>query len=97
MIAFYNRDGNQDADARKIGDALRVARTAISDTVTVSTVLLLTNHRIGDGLPLIFETMIFGGDHDQELRRYSTEEEAMRGHLDVLDRLRAGLHPWGEE
>lgn len=56
-----------------------VAQSSVGD-VKVSTVWLGLNHRFGDGPPLIFETMIFGGDLDQEQWRYSTEEEAMDGH-----------------
>lgn len=71
----------------------RVGNTVVGD-YTVSTVWLGLDHRHGPGDPLIFETMVFGGQFDQELTRYSTEEEAMRGHLDVLDRLREGRPPF---
>lgn len=54
-----------------------------NDTVEVSTVFLGFDHRISNGSPLIFETMIFGLD-DGELKdyqyRYSTWEEAQAGH-----------------
>lgn len=48
--------------------------------VMISTVWLGLDHQFGHGPPLIFETMIFGGDHDEEQWRYSTEAEAMDGH-----------------
>lgn len=48
--------------------------------VSVSTVWLGLDHQYGDGPPLIFETMIFGGEHDQYQERYSTKEEAIAGH-----------------
>ena len=47
---------------------------------SVSTVWLGLNHEYGDGPPLIFETMIFGGPHDEAQWRHSTEEEARAGH-----------------
>ena len=47
-----------------------------------------------DASRYIFETMVFGGEHDQQLRRYCTEESAMRGHLETVDRLRAGRSPF---
>lgn len=47
--------------------------------VRVSTVFLGLNHGFGDA-PLWFETMIFGGAHDQFQERYSTWEEAESGH-----------------
>jgi len=50
------------------------------DDITVSTVLLGLDHFWGEGPPLIFETMIFGGDHDNDQWRYSTREEAEEGH-----------------
>ena len=59
----------------------------------VSTVFLGLDHRFGDeGPPILFETMVFGGVLDGEMRRYSTWEEAAHGHIAVLDfaRKRAG-------
>jgi len=58
----------------------RVARTEIADDVHVSTVWLGLNHQWGDGPPLIYETMIFGGPHDSEMWRYPSWEAALAGH-----------------
>jgi hypothetical protein len=63
------------------------------DGVRVSTVYLGLDHSFGVGPPLIFETMIFGGPHDQWTNRYSTEEEARRFHADVVEALREGREP----
>lgn len=54
--------------------------------ITVSTVFLVVNHEfIGDGPPILFETMVFGGDHDEFQLRYHTWEMAEFGHtLTVL-------------
>lgn len=71
----------------------RVGNTVVGEC-TVSTVWLGLDHQYGPGAPLIFETMVFGGKWDNEMARYSTEEQAMRGHLDVLDRLRADKPPF---
>jgi len=71
----------QDSDRR------RVARTEIGD-VLVSTVFLGIDHRWGDGPPLIFETMVFGGELDQEMDRYSTWEEAIKGHETMVKRVK---------
>lgn len=49
--------------------------------VLVSTVFLGLDHSFGDGPPLLFETMIFGGKHDQYQERYSTRTEALMGHM----------------
>jgi hypothetical protein len=51
------------------------------DGVRVSTVFLGHDHRFGgDGPPILFETMIFGGPNDQDQDWYSTWEEAEAGH-----------------
>lgn len=60
-------------------DYKRVAKTEIGD-IQISTVWLGLDHQYGDGPPLIFETMQFGGNDDQECERYSTIEEAKAGH-----------------
>lgn len=44
--------------------------------VEVSTVFLGLNHAFFDGPPMLFETMIFGGPHDQECERCTTWEQA---------------------
>jgi hypothetical protein len=57
-----------------------IGYTEFADGVYVSTVFLGMNHQYGDGPPLLFETMVFGGEFDQEQERYSTYEEAEAGH-----------------
>jgi hypothetical protein len=53
--------------------------------VTVSTVWMAIDHNwSGEGPPLIFESMVFGGALDQECYRYSTREEAAAGHSRLL-------------
>lgn len=52
--------------------------------VMVSTVFLGIDHSFGQGPPLLFETMIFGGKHDQYMDRYSTYKEAERGHKKAI-------------
>lgn len=49
--------------------------------VTVSTVFLGLDRRfVGGGPPLLFETMVFGGERDGAQWRYSTWDEAVAGH-----------------
>lgn len=58
----------------------------------VSTVFLGVDHNYSeDGPPLIFETLVFGGDLDEEMDRYSTWEEAEAGHKAMVERVR-NLH-----
>lgn len=108
MTDTYDRDGKPVPedwwDTKKHGDiymrarpyslARRVARTQITDDIEVSTCHLGIDHSYNSGPPLIFETMIFGGQYTQELQRYSSEEAAMRGHLAAVDALREGNVPF---
>jgi hypothetical protein len=57
----------------------------------VSTVFTGLDHQWRDGDPLLFETMIFGGPLDQEQDRYSTWEQAERGHADAVTRARKAI------
>lgn len=89
MTGYYDRQGNLiSGDMWPSHEDRRVARTKIDDDVSVSTVHLVLDHGFGDGPPLIFETMVFGGDHDQDCWRYSTEEQAQAGHDAVVAWLR---------
>lgn len=81
---FYDRDGlplDLMVWARKFED-WEYKRVAFdeADGVEVSTVWLGLDHNWGDGRPLIFETMVFGGPHNEEQWQYSTEAEALAGH-----------------
>lgn len=58
----------------------RVDQT-IKDGVRISTVFLGIDHGFGFGVaPLLFETMIFGGEHDMDQWRYASWEAAVEGH-----------------
>jgi hypothetical protein len=57
-----------------------VALTEITPEVRVSTVFLGLDHSFGGPVPLVFETMIFGGEHDEDQWRYTTWAEAVAGH-----------------
>lgn len=64
-----------------------VAQDRIGE-VRVSTVFLGLDHAWGGGPPLLFETMIFGGPHDQYQERCSTWEEAEAMHATALKLVR---------
>ena len=64
----------------------KVARTEVTKNVSVSTVFLGLDHQFGEGPPLIFETMVFGGPLDQHMERYSTWEDAEAGHTRWVDK-----------
>jgi hypothetical protein len=53
-------------------------------SIRVSTVFLGIDHNLsGKGPPLLFETMIFGGTHNDYQKRYSTYKEAEEGHKEA--------------
>ena len=98
-LRIYRRDGTPYPEGFQgmfeygvdCGDPAKkiVKQERLPDGRFVSTVWLGLNHQYGDGPPLIFETMVFGGDGDsRECERYSTEAEALAGHKAMVARLR---------
>lgn len=74
-------------------DKNRVVGIDILNNVRVSTVFLGIDHNFspratGNSEPILFETMIFGGKHDQYQRRYSTWAEAEIGHKKALEMIK---------
>lgn len=64
-----------------------VAKTTIYDGCEVSTVFLGLDHRfVGDGPPIVFETLVFGGPFAQEMDRYSTWADAEAGHARMVEK-----------
>jgi hypothetical protein len=56
------------------------------EDVYVSTVWLGINYNFIDaGPPIIFETMVFGGEYDEWQWRYETEAEARAGHVIITE------------
>jgi hypothetical protein len=93
---FYDRDGIP-IDGRTFErlhrdrSYCRVLRTTVTSaadpakTFDVSTVWLGVDHSFGDGVPLLFETMVFGdGALDHACRRYMTEATARAGHVEEV-------------
>jgi hypothetical protein len=73
-------------------DGSRIVGNFKHNGIKVSTVFLGIDHSFGDGPPLLFETMIFGGEDDQTCWRFSTWEEAEAHHMATCRELRA-KHP----
>lgn len=65
----------------------RIAHTDVGP-VSISTVFLGIDHRFGEGPPLLFESMIFGGPANHEMARYSTFKEAEEGHERMVEAVR---------
>jgi hypothetical protein len=75
-------------EARRVGkDTVNKGTETEAD---VSTMFLGLDHRFGSGPPLLFETMVFGGPHDEWQDRYSTKAEAEAGHHRIVDLLKSG-------
>lgn len=53
---------------------------------TVSTVFCGVDRSLGRGPPLVFETMVFGGVLDGSEQLYSTREQALAGHKQLVQR-----------
>ena len=70
----------------------RVALTEL-DGVEVSTVFLGINHNWGEGVPILWETMIFGGAEDQSQWRYTSHAEALAGHAAAVALAQQSLVP----
>jgi len=91
-LMFYRRDGTPYDDvmdwARDFDKGSRhIADVTLPNGVRISTVWLgLDHNHLGKGRPLIFETMVFahGNYDDLDCWRYSTEEEAIRGHKTLV-------------
>jgi len=65
-----------------------VAQEYIND-VFISTVFLGLDHKnygwLSNETPILWETMIFGGEHDQYQERYTSYEDALKGHQTALN------------
>lgn len=61
-------------------------------TVRVSTVFLGLDHNFrAAGPPILWETLVFGGVLDGEMRRYASREAALLGHQEMCARVNATL------
>lgn len=66
----------------------RVAEDQIGD-VRVSTVFLGIDHNFsGEGLPMLWETMVFSGPLDEECERYASIAGAIAGHAAMVERVK---------
>ena len=57
--------------------------------VGISTVFLGLDYSFGEGLPVLWETMIFGGPHDGYQDRYTSRVEALAGHAKAVELVRS--------
>jgi len=59
--------------------------------VLISTVFLSLDHSFGDGPPVLWETLVFGGPLDGDMERYTTRSAAIAGHQAMCRRVAAAL------
>ena len=88
---YYDRSGKPITThewCKRLESERRVALTELEPDTRVSTVWLGLEHGSdSDGLPLIFETMVFRGKDswsDVDSNRYATEEQARAGHAEMV-------------
>lgn len=74
---------------RTASDGSRIVARWEHKGIEVSTVFLGVDHSFGDGAPLLFETMIFGGGSDGAIWRFATWAEAEEHHMATCRTLRA--------
>jgi len=68
----------------------KVKKTVIGE-INISTVFLGLDHRFGhkgEWLPILFETMVFGGKLDGQMDRYCSWEQAEEGHEAMVKRVK---------
>ncbi len=67
----------------------RVVLTELNgpEDIKVSTVFVGLNHNFGRGEPLLYKTIVFGGELDNEMDRYATKEQALKGHKRMVNRV----------
>lgn len=86
MMGLYILDGKNPIpcfDATQWGSKYKINRLVGRyqfGEVVVSTVFLGMDHSFNGGTPVLFETMIFGGEYDQFQERYCNWDKAEEGH-----------------
>jgi hypothetical protein len=66
-------------------------KTKSGEEIMISTVFLGVDYNFGRKPPLLFETLVFGGELEGEMVRYATWEEAEEGHKIMTKRVQLTL------
>jgi hypothetical protein len=72
-----------------------VKQENVNDDIHVSTVFLGLDHAMPwekDKTPILWETMIFGGEYDQYQYRYSSYQDALEGHQKAINFINTGYN-----
>lgn len=100
-IHYYDKNGESISNGvyfqLSSDPAYRIIKKETLGRWKVSTVWLGMDHNFSDdGNPLIFETMVFPNKGDgmefseDYCQRYSTEEEAIKGHEEAVEKYKQG-------
>ena len=69
----------------------QLAKDLLGD-VLISTVFLGIDHNYaGTSEPVLWETMIFGGQHAGYQKRYTSKEQALEGHKEAVELVKGSL------
>ena len=64
--------------------------TQLEGNVTVSTIFMGIDYSFGlvEKNPILFETMVFGGPLNGKIKRYSSKDDAKKGHAAIVEEIR---------
>jgi hypothetical protein len=68
-------------------DSERIIERTFFGEVMVSTVFLTFDHSFESNQPLLFETLVFGGEFDGLMNRYFDYDSAVEGHKVICDKV----------
>lgn len=74
---------------RRVGSDIFTGKSG--EEIRISTVFLGLDHSFSYGPPMLYETMIFGGDHNDYQERYFLKEEAIAGHKIAVNMVKEEL------
>ena len=89
MLAAAIAVSNETTTVQNHPNRIKLAKDIIGD-MEISTIFLGIDHNNFGlrGKPLLFETMIFGGDKDEKQWRWHTWKEAKKGHKRIISELK---------
>ena len=70
-----------------------VSKTTLPSGTVINTVFLGLDTSFVAGLPILFETMVFGGPLAEAQARYATWDQAEAGHLEMVSRCEQAENP----
>lgn len=66
----------------------RIVEKTVLINCELSTVFLCLDHSFDEEIPILYESLWFGGILDGNMRRYATKEEALAGHEEMLEEIK---------